>query len=197
MSRIFLYPPLRNAAGLDNIFCRLALYFNPNLSKITASHFTSRRALVHEAKLASQLDSLVVGALKAVKAKIKLLDHCAFPDANGQVDPARDMLLIWDEIAEKDAPGQDKTAIKVLNSKQGLYRVDPLRTRMEGSFYLWARLNHYADRTALVARNYARMHQMVAEIAQHKKAYFFGSGQTLSDFVEGHDFKESIGCVAN
>lgn len=197
MSRIFLYPPLRNAADIDNIVCRLAWYFKPYLSKIEAIHFTSRRALVDEAKLAPQLDPLVAGDLKAVKAKIKLLDHGAFATAIGEIDPTRDMLLIWDESAEKDAPAQVKAAIKALNSKQGLYRVDPLRTRMEGSFYLWAGLNRYADRTALVAQNHARMRQMVAEIGQHEKAYVFGSGPTLSDFVEGHDFSDGICVISN
>ncbi|MBC7180015.1 MAG: hypothetical protein H5U14_07960, partial [Roseovarius sp.] len=155
------------------------------MTKIDSIHFTSRRSLVDAAKLAPQLDPLVAGDLAAVKAKIHLLDHEDFAATIAEADPARDILLIWDETAEINAPDAVKSAIKTLGAKQGLYRVDPLRTRMEGSFYLWAGLNRYSDREGMLAMNHARMRAMVADIGQHEKAYVFGSGPTLSDFVEG------------
>ncbi|WP_439525443.1 glycosyltransferase [Roseovarius mucosus] len=197
MSKVFIYPALLNLEDIDNVVCRLAWYFKPYLSKIDSIHFTSRRALVDAAKLAPQLDPLVAGDLAAVKAKIKLLDHEDFAAAISEVDLARDLLLIWDETAENNAPAPVKAAIKALGAKQGLYRVDPLRTRMEGSFYLWAGLNRYADRAALLEVNHARMRAMVADIGQHEKAYVFGSGPTLSDFVEGHDFSDGICVISN
>jgi hypothetical protein len=197
MSKIFLYPALITPDDVDNIVCRLAWYFKPYLTKIDSIHFTSRRSLVDAAKLAPQLDPLVAGDLAAVKAKIHLLDHEDFAVAVAEADPARDILLIWDETAEINAPAPVKSAIKALGAKQGLYRVDPLRTRMEGSFYLWAGLNRYSDREAMLAMNHARMRAMVADIGQHEKAYVFGSGPTLSDFVDGHDFSDGLCVISN
>lgn len=197
MSKIFLYPALITPDDVDNIVCRLAWYFKPYLTKIDSIHFTSRRSLVDAAKLAPQLDPLVAGDLAAVKAKIHLLDHEDFAATIAEADPARDILLIWDETAEINAPDAVKSAIKTLGAKQGLYRVDPLRTRMEGSFYLWAGLNRYSDREAMLAMNHARMRAMVADIGQHEKAYVFGSGPTLSDFVEGHDFSDGLCVISN
>lgn len=65
---------------------------------------------------------------------------------------------------------------------------------MEGSYHLWAGMNRYADKEALLSKNHVRMKRMVAEIGQHEKAYVFGSGPMLSDFVNSHDFNDGI-CI--
>ncbi|WP_370240681.1 6-hydroxymethylpterin diphosphokinase MptE-like protein [Pararhodobacter marinus] len=197
MSKIFVYPALTDPEKLENIVCRLAWYFKPYLSQIEKIHFTSTRAKLDAAGLAPKLDPLVETDLPAVKNKIQLLNHAAFEEAISALDPERDLLLIWDESAEKSAPAVIKAAIKSLTSKRGFYRVDPDRTRMEGSFYLWAGMNKYADQPGWIAQNHARMRKMVAEIGQHEKAYVFGSGPTLSDFVEGHDFSDGICVISN
>lgn len=197
MSRIFVYPKLTETQDLNDILCRLNWYFRPYLDKIDAIHFTGKRAMLANVTRPSHMDPVVEDGLHTLKDKIRLLDPGAFDERIAQVDPARDMLLIWDESAEKKASPAIRAAIKTLSSRSGFYRVDPNRTRMEGSFYLWAGMNRYADRAALLTNNHARMKDMIAEIGQHEKAYVFGSGPSLSGFVEGHDFSDGISIISN
>lgn len=197
MSKVFVYPALTNPEKLANIVCRLAWYFKPHLSKIDTIHFTSTRAMLDQVKLAPKLDPLIAGDLDAVREKITLIDHAAFAATIEKIDLEKDVLLIWDESAEEKAPPPVRAAMRALNSKRGFYRVDPDRTRMEGSFYLWAGVNKFADQAKWTAQNHARMRKMVVDIGQHKKAYVFGSGPSLSDFVDGHDFSDGVCVISN
>lgn len=197
MSKIYVYPALTDPIHLSNIVCRLAWYFKPYIGKIDEICFTSTKARLSVAGLAPKLDPLVEGDLDAIKAKIRLLDHKGFAAQIATIDAENDILLIWDETSEKSAPESVRDAIKKLSSKRGFYRVDPLRTRMEGSFYLWAGLNKYADQAAWTAQNHERMRALVAEIGQHEKAYVFGSGPSLSEFVDTHDFSDGICVISN
>lgn len=197
MSNIFIYPPLVEPKSLSSVVSRLAWYFKPYLNAIDSIIFVGARKTLNEVELAPLLDPLIARDFDAIKAKIHLMNREEFCDRLININIERDLLLIWDESAEKNAPPAVNVAIRALKSKQGFYRVDPLRTRMEGSFYLWAGLNRYADRSALVALNHQRIRQMISEIGQHEKAYIFGSGPSLSDFVAEHDFSDGVCVISN
>jgi hypothetical protein len=197
MSRIFLYPAVTDQARMDSLLCRLAWYFRPYLDRITAIHLTADQGMVDAAGLAPNIDPAVVAALPALRAKVRLLATADFDARMSKADPARDLFLLWDETAEKTAAQRFPGKIKALTGKQGFYRVDAERTRMEGSFWLWAGLNRFADTAAMTTQNRARLTSMAEELGHYRKAYVFGTGPSLTDFVERHDFSDGIAIAAN
>jgi hypothetical protein len=66
---------------------------------------------------------------------------------------------------------------------------------MEGSHYLWAGLNAFADIATETAAFHSRFARIASEIGQVDKAYVFGTGPGLSGFVEGADLSDGL-CIA-
>ena len=163
-------PPLRKQEQVDAILPRLAWYFRPHLDGIEVVHFTGSRDLLGAITLPATVDPAVKGALPGLVRKVRMLSPVDFDKRMAAIDAERDILLLWDERAEGGASAAFKAASKALTPVQGFYRVDPERTRMEGSYYLWAGLNRFADIPALTAQNHARLNAMLAEIGQHSKA---------------------------
>lgn len=197
MSKIFLYPEIHESTVIYDIIGRLSWYFKPYMNQIEAIKFIGDRQILDSGQLPPVFDPRIAEDLPWIKAKIQILDFSGFAEAIERVDLARDILFIWDQPAEKDAPAPIKTAIRALSLNQGFYRVDPRRTRMEGSFYLWAGVNRYADQAALVVQSRGRLRKMLAEIGRHEKAYVFGSGPSLSKFVGSHDFSDGVCIISN
>ncbi len=195
--RLYLYPAIAAQADADSLLCRLAWYFQAHLDRIAAIHMVAPRAMLDTAGLAPNIDPAVATMLPAVRRKMQPLDATTFEKHLSAVDPKADILLLWDETAEAEAPAPVRAAIKALGARQAFYRVDPQRTRMEGSFWLWAGLNRFADVPALTAANRARFQEMRAEIGHHDKAYVFGTGPSLTSFVERHDFSDGLAIAAN
>ena len=197
MSKIFLFPQMLQQEKLDNIVCRLAWYFKPYLNSIEAIHFTCTRKKLDAVKLPVYLDPAIERELPALKDKIHLLKKNDFLKVVADSDPQRDLILIWDESAETTAPVEVLSAIDKAKKKSGFWRVDPLKTRMEGSYYLHAGWNKFTDRKETIDRNKKKFREMAKDIGHHKKAYIYGTGPSLSDFAENHDFSDGLSVISN
>ena len=77
------------------------------------------------------------------------------------------------------------------------FEVDPTKTRMEGSFYLWAGLNIFADSAALTSLNKTKFQKFLESLPNRKRAYVFGTGPSLSSFAARHDFSDGHCFVSN
>lgn len=95
MSKIFIYPPVIEQSDVNDVFSRLAWYFNPYLIKVDKIYFTNTCVRVDAASIARYVDPLVQAELPEIKQKIKLLNRTAFEAAIAGIDPDRDILLLW------------------------------------------------------------------------------------------------------
>ncbi len=198
MRNIFVYPEVTEQGELNDLLSRMAWYFRPYLSEILAFRLSCANTdMLRKVQLSDHLDPVISQNIPDIVGKV----HRHSPEGLTRVikdaDPQNDILLIWDVEAEKSAPALLKKQFLEFSKNSALYRVDPKRTRQEGSFYLWSGLNKFGDGRKLLKTNKEKLDQMVAEIGQHKKAYVFGTGPSFSDFVEGHDFSDGLCIAAN
>lgn len=196
--QVFIYPPVKEQATLDNVVSRLAWYLAPYIDQIGFIELNmANRAMASKVRLAPNLDPGIAPRLRDI------LPHLLYRSEAGLVrqitlaDPKHDILLIIDETAEASAPAELAKKIAEFTRNGGRYRVDPLRTRQEGSFYLWAGLNKLSDAKALTAHYQGRFKALMEDVGQYQKAYVFGTGPGFSSFVDSHDFSDGLCIVAN
>lgn len=198
MRQILIYPEVEAQADLDSLMSRLAWYMKPHLHAISSIRLACPdKEMIAAAQLAPHLDPEIAGTLPAIREKVHYHSRLGLNRMISNADPGQDVLLVWDVQAEKSAPAGVKTAIAAFARRGGLYRVDPVRTRQEGSFFLWCGLNRFSDVPALLHENTERMGRMIAEVGHYDRAYVFGTGPSFSDFVETGDFGDALCIAAN
>lgn len=177
---------------------RLAWYLAPYMGRIDTIHLSvANNEWLGAVELAPNLDPLISDRLPSILRCVALRSVRGLAHEIGKADPTRDIVLIVDERAEVGMPHTLKAQIDAFIQNGGRYRVDPVRTRQEGSFYLWAGLNKLSDSAALTAEHARRFDAMSADIGRHDKAYVFGTGPSFTGFIESHDFSDGLTIVAN
>lgn len=195
---IFVYPRIKSKSDLDSLVSRFAWYFSPLIDQIKSIELScEEHNWLREISLSPNLDRRIENLLPKITAKIVYRSEADVVAGIEKADPARDIVLIADETAEESMPPRLKIALEPFIARGGRYRVDSLRTRQEGSFYLWAGLNKLTDTAALKREHESRFATMAAEIGDHQRAYVFGTGPSFSDFVQQHNFDDGICIVAN
>ena len=197
-SSIFIYPALSSQDQANDFVTRLAWYMAPYLAKIDSILLTSQNAdWVQKAVLAPHMDRAIEGLMPAVKAKIRIVSEAELSAAIIAGDRKRDAMMLIDSRAEATMPAELAAAKDGYLANAGFYRVDPVRTRQEGSFYLWCGLNRFIDSKAVVAQNKLKLAALAKDIGHWKKAYVFGTGPSFSDFVDSKDFSDGLCIAAN
>ncbi len=108
-----------------------------------------------------------------------------------------DALFIW-RAGDPALKAYAEDALITRMKKVGRhFEVDPTKTRMEGSFYLWAGLNVFADSAALTSLNKTKFQKFLESLPNRKRAYVFGTGPSLSSFAARHDFSDGHCFVSN
>ncbi|MDF1615253.1 FkbM family methyltransferase [Desulfurivibrio dismutans] len=197
MSKIFLYPPFLGKSELDNIISRLAWYFKPYLDRIEEIHVASTHIKVDAVNIPHFIDPSIKDELPAILSRLRLLDLSNFNKEIAQFDPAEDLILLWKEGGEAQAPKPLVAAIEAAKKKSGFWRVDPVKDRLEGSHYLHAGWNKFANQADLIRKNREKFEAMASLIGHHRKCYVFGTGPSLSEFSETKDFSDGISVISN
>ncbi|NVK57616.1 MAG: glycosyltransferase [Alteromonadaceae bacterium] len=196
--KIFLYPPISNQDDADKIVSRLAWYLAPHLEGVEGIYLCETRpGLIDSASLAENLDPLAADLMPDVKRVVRNVPREALVEGIKSANVSEDVFFIWNaEVRDAPEPWLDQQ-VNAFRAKGGFYEIDPDRTRMEGSFLLWAGLNKLSDANALTAEHKLRLEKMVSDVGQHERAYVFGTGPSFSDFVSSHDFSDGLTIVAN
>lgn len=198
MAEIILYPRLTRQGDLDSLLSRLAWYFKPYLPQIDHIRISCAGTdMLQKVGLAPHLDPAIAADLPLITEKLHYHSEAGLIATIRQANPETDILLIWDVSAEAEAPAAVKAQIKAMSKHSGVYRVDPVGTRQEGSFFLWCGLNKFNDAKALARENEQNFQAMTAELGHYGKAYVFGTGPSFSDFVGTHDFGDGLCIAAN
>lgn len=193
MANIYVAGTFDNQDGWDDLISRLTWYFTPYLEQIERIEICASAAQIAAAALRGPLDPAIAGHMDALKARLVPASPEKLLAQLGRVDGRKHLFLLAD-----DRLAEDLTAEIGRFRKYGrFYRIDPERARMEGSFYLWAGVNGFCDVEAETAAFRDRFAVMAREVGMHDRAYVFGTGPSLSGFVESHDFEDSLTIIAN
>ena len=195
---IYVYPQITDRQRLDDLVARLAWYLRPYLDAIGRVHLAlPDAAWLNDLTLPEHFDPAIGPMLPQLRALIEPHHPQSLQPCIETGDPQRDVLLLIDVDAEEGAPPVIRDRIRAFQANGGFYRVDARKTRQEGSFYLWCGLNRFRDPAALIKQHKARLETMLADIGPQQTAYVFGTGPSLSDYVESHDFSDGLCIVAN
>ena len=197
MRRIIYYPRVETQAQLDDLLSRCAWYFNPFLNRLASVEIPAAPGLAFSTVSPEIFDREVAPRLAALKPRANLT--ATDPEALlAEADPERDALLVWRVPGEGARTPALEAATKRMRAAGRYFEVDAQATRMEGSFYLWAGSRLFTDEAAVLQTSRERLARFGASLPTREVAYVFGTGPSLSGFVEsGHDFSDGVCFAAN
>lgn len=199
MRRLIYHPRVETQAQLDDLLARCAWYFHPFLSRIGEVEIAVAPGLAFTGVAPEIFDHEVGPRLAALRPRVRLTPA---DDGDGlqrlaDADPAQDAVLVWRVTPESERTAELTAQIARFRGRGRYFEVDPDATRMEGSFYLWAGSRLFTDEAAVLEASRARLAAFAESLPTRRTAYVFGTGPSLSDFVEGHDFSDGVCFAAN
>ncbi len=105
-----------------------------------------------------------------------------------------DIILEWNSEQSGLLTPALKAEIKRVNKK--FWSVDPLRTRMEGSFYIEAGLHLVKDKKCLIEENRRKFHAIASQLGTFDSAYVMATGPSVARY-KLYDYTNSLAVVCN
>ena len=190
---IYVAGEFSNQEDWNDLISRLCWYFTPYLDQINTVSICANQEQLEHVQALDSMDPMIAEALPALREKLRPVSADRLRERLQTVDPTVHVFLLADDrLQEEYTP-----LVHRFREKGHFYRIDSRRVRMEGSFFLWAGLNVFVDTAAETAAFHDRFRAMARDLGQFDKAYIFGTGPSLSDFVEGHDFSDGLTIMAN
>ncbi|MCF3638475.1 glycosyltransferase [Rhizobium sp. TRM95111] len=197
MPRVYIYPAITQKVDADNLISRLSWYFQAGLESIDEIVLCGNKMLTDQVSVPDFMDPGLKILVPRLTERVSIVAEDELQRRIIDADVVRDILLIWDTRVETGMPVALARSVDAFRKSGGLYRVDALRTRMEGSFYLWASLNRLHDPNRLEELNRHKMAALLKDVGAHSKAYVFGTGPSFSEFVQANNFEDGICIVSN
>lgn len=205
--KILAWPPFVNNESYTDFTYRAAWHLAPYSDVIDELAIVTEIAELELEARPAYIDRDVEEGLPSLQRKLRILQQDQLQDLM-ELCRADDVLFLLWSLAPESATGILKEIshkISPLIDEQRrrgrVIEVDPLRNRMEGSYFLWAGLNNFANKTKLIELSNLRFEKFLTHIKERyvsrNKAYVFGTGPTLSSFVESHDFSDGLCIIAN
>lgn len=195
--RVFLFPAIESQQDADRILSRLAWYLHPHAENLHSVHAAIPEPLLNNIRLSADLDPKITEYLPWLCKKVASQSPEELWTRITNGNTSRDVFFMWDVRSESDPQLPVAETIKAYQKHGGFYRIDPDRTRMEGSHLLWAGLNKFCDIPAIIEAQRERFKALAADVGQHERAYVFGTGPSFSEFVQDHDFSDGLTIIAN
>ncbi|RED16168.1 glycosyltransferase [Parasphingopyxis lamellibrachiae] len=177
----------------NDLICRLAWHLSPYLDKIGVIKIQAKEKDIEDINVPDNLDTHIQQHIDALKAKISLTSEETLRSNLNSVDPRKHLFLLADEGSFSAFADESRR----FSGNQRFFRIDPQNVRMEGSFYLWATLHAFRDEKAEAEKFSKKFAEMADDIGEHDKSYVFGTGPSLSKFVDENDFADGLTIVAN
>ncbi|RJG40884.1 CmcI family methyltransferase [Mesorhizobium sp. DCY119] len=195
LNSLIFYPAVMEQEDFEDLISRIAWYFFPYLDKIEKIVLFSPHQDL-PTKVPDILDPEIASRIPRIIEKITVTDPAAAVQTIRGLPDRNVALFVWDTDAFGDLKRENRPVVDNLRRQGRYYEVDHKRTRMEGSFYLWAGLNIFANQSLIASDGYQRFLRF-AESARSNIAYIFGTGPTLSEFCSRHDFSDGCCIIAN
>tara|TARA_R110002110_G_scaffold403866_1_gene621835 strand:+ start:2146 stop:9000 length:6855 start_codon:yes stop_codon:yes gene_type:complete len=199
MKSLVVLSDTKSHAGVCDLVARTTWYLAPYREKISKIHILSEQTDEFDV---FQLPEIYDPALTALVAE--MLPQFTFESLSTLGNAQKKIIVDEAEAVFLASASKRKTSDPLLakmvaaaKEKGVLFEVDPKKTRMEGSFYLWAGLKLFDDATALAEENRHRFEEFKSSLSPKRRAYVFGTGPSLSGFAASHDFSDGHCIVSN
>lgn len=194
---IAFLPTINSTSDLDVIMARIGWYLYPYRYEIQSILMPMAFDPPSAISVPEGYDPLVIQRLT------ELLPRCEpvqVEEANAEEEvrelAARaDLVLVWRWPEEEEAKRRLNRSLDAISKGGRWYDVDALKSRAEGSHYLWLGPQCFPDGGVAVEKSRAVLARF-AKTVTRRKAYVFGTGPTLAT-VADLDFSDGDVYVAN
>lgn len=191
---IYIAGIMPDQAAWNDLVCRLCFYFSPYLDFIDRIEVSAPQIVsTDNIAVPETFDPRISHDLPEFLEKFFVRPDAEIVKQLERADSRRHLFLLADDSRVESMDAQ----IHRFRSDGHFYRVDARRVRMEGSFFLWCGANVFRDVTAETAFYRDRFARMTEEIGHYENVHVFGTGPSLSEYVEKNDFAGDLTIVAN
>lgn len=192
MAIVVYYPVIENDRWLFDTLSRAAWHL---------VHFPIERIIIPVAnsalqevewQVASGMDPLIAGNFASLKRIVDLVVINAVGDLENCLRSAS-IILRWKHDA---LPSSNDAQFAISTKGKEIWEVDPVKVRMEGSYYIEAGLALTANREALIQENRNRFTALSAKLGKFVRAYLFATGPSV-DRYSLYDYSGAISIVCN
>ncbi|TVS04603.1 MAG: FkbM family methyltransferase [Cyanobium sp. PLM2.Bin73] len=193
MNNICYFPIVNTDAELIDVVSRAAWFLSfCKVSRIVIPIASER---LHHVKwsVAFGMDNAITERFSGIREKIVLALVSSEADLESYMATA-DIILKWQARIVPDFISPKK--IEIWERGKEVWFVDPLNTRMEGSFYIEVGLHLLEDRPALVQENKRKFDALATRLGHFKRAYVMATGPSVWRY-RLYDYEKAISLVCN
>lgn len=185
---VVVFPGARTPAELDDIASRIAWHF-PGVADVKIVLLVAHSdLLMHRVTAPPYLDQNLKQHLQTFVANVDLICPSG-PDHVKTILAEAGSALVTDE--EEDLYG-----ISPRDFNKHIYRVDPKRTRQEGSFYVQAAYDSIQDRTSMEEECRRRFKSWRRELDTFQEAWILATGPSVEKYTK-YEFENRFTVVCN
>lgn len=188
------FPIIKTKNDLEDLISRAVWYFNcmENIENIyfiidieyDLNNFVVPDYLADDIKSLFNKNRSKIILVNYNEKKVKeLFDKC-------------DIIMLWDMENYPSQKWKDRIEKAQSNNKKQIWRVDKLRERYEGSFYIKVGLTNYPDKEEIIKSLNEKFIKFINEVAIYDKSYIFGTGPSVDRYKE-FDFSDGISIICN
>ncbi|MCH8539400.1 MAG: hypothetical protein LAT58_01365 [Opitutales bacterium] len=173
MARFCLYPPVPDQSRANDLLARLTWFFaDIELEEIRV--FAEPGACSFDLfECPDYLDTSIPDLYEKIRPAITIR-----PFSMDSLGRPWDAVFLWQDL------GEHHSFLREQLGKTRVWKVDPERTRMEGSFWMEAHLALPADKEATVSRTREQLNRCGDEFAGMDRAVIIGSGPSAKTYAD-------------
>ena len=186
--RVQAYPPVRTQAALCDFLARAAWHFAhvPQLQMFVP--LAPGVTVPKEPRIPEGFAPQVQDALDAYRPRVQIQTGVG-PEAGRSLLTQADVVLALkedDKAVNTDIAAAGKTT----------YRVDPIKVRQEGSYFIQCAFDHCTDKPALIEDSRRKFEALRQRVGQREKTWVLATGPSVENYRE-HDFGNATVIVCN
>lgn len=184
MTKLLIYPPIESHERMNDVLSRLAWHFD-HMSNLLFDVAVSGQCICPTAaSVPSGFDDKIQAVLGRFFSRVRFI-----ADIQPQDLSAYDVIL-------KHVEGNDAVDKAVAASKAKVYRVDPVKVRQEGSFYIQCAFDLITDKACYIEESRQKFGIFIDKLDCRKKAWVLATGPSI-DGYHNHDFDDALTIVCN
>jgi len=186
--RVQAYPVFEDVDTLNDFLARAAWHFShvPEIELYVplATGFTQPERF----DVPSGFDNRVQGFLDTYVARVRFQSNQTQAKSIKLLELA-DIVLKWKE-------GDAEVDKAVAQAKKQVYRVDPVKVRQEGSFFIQCAFDLYSRKESAIEECKIKFERLASQLGRRETAWVMATGPSVEGY-RAHSFKDSVVIVCN
>lgn len=186
--RVQAYPVFEDVDTLNDFLARAAWHFShvPEIELYVplATGFTQPERF----DVPSGFDNRVQGFLDTYVARVRFQSNQTQAKSIKLLELA-DIVLKWKE-------GDAEVDKAVAQARKQVYRVDPVKVRQEGSFFIQCAFDLYSRKESAIEECKIKFERLASQLGRRETAWVMATGPSVEGY-RAHSFKDSVVIVCN